>query len=271
MPYIPTRRVLAAIILLAFAAVAPLHAQQPATLSAAPDSTLYTTYTAFSSSGQTTLNWVVCGSTEESEGCYDSGDIGPFVGVGAMMEGLPSVNGHVVTRAIYVVDSGRASVRLYVYKKVDTLTPSYDTTTVTLARFVTLPLTGGSTALCSMAANNGFLFIGTDQSPQAVEVRKSDLNITQVGGFFPPINVTAITADQYGYVTVTQGDSNSGSGFYVFGPNGAGLGDGGGADFMLGTMQAVSPVVLSNANAQPASRSGYRPKSSQAQTGVEPQ
>jgi len=253
-----------AMALVAFAVAVPLHAQDSA-LPAAPDSTLYTTYSAFSGSGQTTVSWVVCGSTQQTSGCYDSGSIGPFVGIGAMMEGIPFVNGNVVTRAIYVVDSGAtSSVKLYFYKKVDTVTADFDTTTVTLVRTVKLPLTGGTTAQCFMAANSGFLFIGTDQSPQAVEVRKSNLSVTQLGGFSPPINVSAITADQYGYVTVTQGNSSSGSGFSVFWPTGGGEEDGGGADFMLGTMQAVSPAALLLApNAQLAPRRGYQFKTVQ--------
>jgi hypothetical protein len=93
-----------------------------------------------------------------------------------------------------------------------------------------------------MAANNKFLFIGTNQSPQAVEIQKGTFSITQVGGFSPPINVSAITADQYGYVTITFGSFSSGdNGFVVLGPKGELEEDGGGASFMLNTVQAVLP------------------------------
>jgi hypothetical protein len=248
-------RVLTAMILFVVA-IAPLQAQN-SVLPAAPDSTLYTTY----SGGPTTLNWIVCGSTAQTSGCYSSGSLGPFIGIGALLEGNPSIKGDVVTRAIYVVDSGDTnSVTLDVYKKTDTVTADFDTVTVTLARTIALPLTGGSTAVVSMAANNGFLFIGTDQSPQAVEVRKSNLSVTQLGGFSPPINVTSITADQYGYVTVTQTGAAFETGFNVYGPNGAGVEGGGGADFMLGTTQAVSAAALLGPDAQPQRRVGYRPK-----------
>jgi hypothetical protein len=181
-----------------------------------------------------------------------------------MLEGDPSVKGNVVTRLIYVVDSGSAtSVKLYVYRKVDTITAEFDTTTVTLARTVKLPLTGGSTALCFMAANQGFLFIGTNQSPQAVSVKKSTLGVTTLGGLSPPI--TAITADQYGYVTVTQGNASGASGFSVFSPAGEEVEDGGGADFMLDTMQAISPAALLGTNAPSAPRRGHQPKASHAE------
>jgi hypothetical protein len=133
---IPPRRLLAVMILLS---VGTLRAQNPS-VPAAPDSTLFTTYTA----SPTSVNWVVCGSTPDTEGCYASGSLGPFVGVGAMLEGNPFVKSNVVTRKIYVVDSGSAdNVKLYVYQKTDTVTADSDTVVVTLQRTVSLPLTGG--------------------------------------------------------------------------------------------------------------------------------
>ncbi|MGA7401698.1 MAG: hypothetical protein WBW38_16890 [Candidatus Sulfotelmatobacter sp.] len=247
-------RLTVAICLLAFAAVVPRSAQDSISPKTAVDSTLFTTY----SGNLTSVNWVVCGSTAETEGCYASGSLGPFVGVGAMLESNPSVKGDVVTREIYVVDSGSAdSVKLYVYKKTDTVSTETDTVVVTLAKTVTLPLTGGSTALCSMAANSKFLFIGTNQSNQAVEVKKSTFAMTEIGGFSPPSGVTSITSDQYGYVTVTQGDA-----FTVLGPDGSFQEDGGGTDFMLGTTQAVSSSVLLGSGDVATPQLGVRPKGS---------
>jgi hypothetical protein len=242
--------VVTAMVLLAFATVTSMHAQDSAAALAAPDSKLYTTY----SGSRTNVGWVVCGSTLQTSGCYSSGSIGPFVGVGAMLEGNPSISGHVVTRAIYVVDSGGANVTLYVYKKVDNISPSYDSVTVTLSRTVSLPLTGGSTAVCFMAANNRFLVIGTDLSYNGVEVNKGTFSITNVGGFSPPIPVTSITADQYGYVTVTQAGA-----FTLVGPDGSFQEDGGGTDFVLGTTQAVSAGTLLGASAPTERRLGIRP------------
>jgi hypothetical protein len=268
MSYISRFRVLATMVLLAFAAVIPVRAQNSAAPPAAPDSTLYTTYTLYSSNSQINLNWSVCGSTQETEGCYASGSLGPFVAVGAMMEGVPRINGDVVTRFIYVVDSGSENnVLLYVYKKVDTVSAESDTVTVTLTHTVTLPLTGGSTAKCSMAANANYLFIGSDQSPQGVEVRKSTLQVTPLGGFSPPLNVVAITADQYGYVAVTQANSSGESAFSLFGLNGEEQEDGGGSDFVLGTTQAVLPIpaLITGAIAKPRVPQSYRPKASPPQ------
>jgi len=111
-----------------------------------------------------------------------------------------------------------------------------------------------------MGANNLFLFIGTDQSPQAVRVQKSNLSVTQLGGFSPPINVTAITADNYGYVTVTQGGFSGGeSASSVFGPDGSETEDGGGAFFMLNTRTAVSTATLPQSDSSPPQRRSVRP------------
>lgn len=175
-----------------------------------------------------------------------------------------------VTRFIYVVDSavgGGTGVSLSVYKKTDTITSSFDTTKVTLVKTVSLPLTGGVGAVTSMAANNGFLFIGTNQSPFAYRVQKSNLAVTQVGGFSPPINVTSITSDKYGYVTVTFGGEvlNDLNGNYQFGPDGNSVGDGGGAWFMLSTDVALTTGTLPPAsNFFPADRLVVRPKKTAA-------
>lgn len=244
------------IVLLTSLATVPAAAQQPS----APDSTLYTTFTINSSFS--TVNWITCGSTQESDGCYGAGGLGPFNKVGALMEGNSTFKGDVVTRAIYVVDSGNATdVQLYVYKKTDTVTAGGDTVSVTLAKTITLPLTGGSNALTSMGGNDLFLFIGTSLSPQAVRVQKSNLAITQLGGFSPPLDVTSITADNYGYVTVTQGDFNSGeSAFSLYGPNGEEQEDGGGSDFQLNTRVAAVPSTFPTSDASLEQRLGVRPK-----------
>jgi hypothetical protein len=264
MSHIETSRLPVIMLLLAFVAVIPVAAQN-SSAPTAPDSTLYTTYTIYSGSDQFTVDWTVCGSTQQSEGCYASGSLGPFVAVGAMLEGNPRINGDVVTRAIYVVDSGSANnVLLYVYKKVDTVTTESDTVTVTLIHTISLPLTGGSSARCSMAANANYLFIGTDQSAQGVEVRKSTLGVTKLPGFSPPMNVVSISADQYGYVAVTQANSSGESAFSLFGLSGGEEEDGGGSDFVLGTTQAVvpTPALITGALAKPRVPQGYRLKSS---------
>lgn len=233
----------------------------------APDANLYTQY--FFITGYQNLDWSVCGSTQSNTGCYAFGILGPFGQVGALIEGNPSVNAttNTVTRLIYIVDvavGGGTEVILHVYKKTDVVTSSWDTVTVTPTRSVILPLIGGPTALCSMAANNGYLFIGTDQSPQAVQVQKSTLAMTQVGDFFPPINVTSITADKYGYVNVTFGGFVGGdNGVYQVGPDGKLVGSGGGAWFMLDTLRGLSTATLPLAGTDPTVNLQVHPKQRQ--------
>jgi hypothetical protein len=231
-------RILTASALLVLSALAA-QSQTPA----APDANLYTNY--FGSA--TSVSWIVCGATQQSSGCYDSGSIGPFVSVGAMLESNPQVSGSVVTRFIYVVDAGASPVTLYVYKKTDTISSSFDTTVVTLFKTVSLSQLVGGSVTTFMAANNKYLYIGTSLSPNAVYVSKGTLKVTEIGGFSPPLNITSITSNQYGYVTVTQGNGLF-TGFNVFGPTGGAVEGGGGSEFMLGTTQAVpaSSLVLSD-------------------------
>jgi hypothetical protein len=262
MSTIPVLRALAvALILSAFTALPAVA--QTAIAPAAPDATLFTTYSLFS--GEQTLDWIVCGSTTGSSGCYASGSLGPFGKIGAMIEGNPSTSGSTVTRMIYVVDiaagTSGTGVALNVYKKTDTVSSTSDTVTVTLTRTVSLPtLTGGSTAACSMAATQTVLFIGTNQGQQAVEVKKSTLAVTPVSVYIVGPPVTSITVDKYGYVTVTQGNFTSGAnGFSVFNSTGAAQEDGGGADFMLDTTAATSTANLPPSTAHLSERLATRP------------
>ena len=221
----------------------------PASASGPLDATLYSTYQI----NGATVDLTVCGSTQQSSGCYGGGILGPFVRLGALIEGNQSVHPatNTVTRYIYALDLAAGSnsdgVKLYVYKRSDTITSTFDTVNVALFKTVSLPLTGGSAASASMAANTKFLFIGTNQSTQAVRLQKSNFAIVQSGNFSPPIPVTAITADKYGYVTVTFGKFSGfdvDNGMIVYGPDGSVREDGGGASFMLSTDQAVLPTTF---------------------------
>ena len=132
-----------------------LSATVPAMAAGAIDAGLYTTYSFYN--GFVTVDWVVCGQTHGWYGCYASGSLGPFGNVGALMEGNPSTKGNTVTRALYIVDvgtgSGVNSINLYIYKKVDTITPPNDSVTITLTKTVQLPLVGGTGASSSLTAS----------------------------------------------------------------------------------------------------------------------
>jgi hypothetical protein len=217
----------------------------PAAPAAAIDAALYTRYNM--DPAHTSVNWNVCGSLAGSSGCYGSGSLGPFGRVGALMEGEPKTNrnAHTVTRAIYVLDTGSGpnqnGVVLYVYTKVDTITSDSDTVTVTLSQTISLDLVGGTNPhSAQMAANKQFLFIGTDQSPSAVQINKRTFSVTKLGGFSPPINVFGIFGDEYGYVTLSFGSFRThNNDFIVVGPDGTVAEDGAVSQFMLNTIQAV--------------------------------
>ena len=229
----------------------------------APDAGLYTTYSM--DYAEQILYWSVCGSTSfGSTGCYGGGSLGPFGKLGAMIESNPTVSGNTVTRMIYVVDTAAGTsgtgVTLYAYNKTDTVTTTDDTVIVTLTKTVNLPLAGGANTLCSMAATPSTLFIGTNQSEQAVTVRKSTLTANRVQVYFNGINVSAITVDRYGYVTVAQGDFSAGSsGSVTFTSSGAAISSGGGALFMLDTTMGVSIADLPPASASSPTLIGITP------------
>lgn len=202
------------------------------------DAGLFTTYT--TNDAKTTLDWTVCGSIGTGSGCYDSGGLGPFNKIGSVIEGNKSydLTTGTVTRFFYVIDQAYGSsldgVALYAYKRTDTITGGSETTTFTFKKTVVLPLTGGDSALVFMAANDPYLVIGTSLSTVPVEVKKSSYAITPL----PAISQvpTSITADNYGFVTVTSAD-----GFFVLNPSGSLEEDGGGAPFTINTILGIQP------------------------------
>jgi hypothetical protein len=202
------------------------------------DSGLFTTYT--TDTAKTTLSWVVCGSIGKGDGCYSAGQLGPFGQIGSIVESarVYDVREGTVTRFLYVVDqaygSGQNGVELYAYQRVDTIASEYDHTTFTLKKTISLPLVGGSQGVVFLAANKGYLVIGTSNSTVPVEVNKRTHVIT-------PLTIISqtpisITADNYGYVTVTSADA-----FFVVGPDGAGREDGGGSPFTINDLLGTQP------------------------------
>jgi len=221
-----------------------VQAQTPA-----PDATLFTVYSI--SPDRTSVNWIVCGSTLVVIGCNGSSSLGTHLGtfghVGAMLESAPVVSGNTATRQIYVLDtasgSGAMGVTLYVYTEVidEEMVMS---ATVTPTTSLSLPLTGGSSVIASMAANNSYLFIGTNQDHEAVGVSKSTWATSTLRTYYPPTNVVAsITATSYGWVTITYatpGDAST-AGNVIYDPDGNYWGGGSGVGFVVDTINAVVP------------------------------
>jgi hypothetical protein len=202
------------------------------------DSGLFTTYT--TDGGKTTLSWVVCGSIGKGNGCYGSGQLGPFGQIGSIVESAKviDIREGTVTRFLYVVDqaygSGQNGVALYVYQRIDTIASESDHTTFTLKKTISLQLVGGNQATVFLAANKGYLVIGTSNSSVPVEINKRTYVIT-------PLTIisqtpTSITADNYGYVTVTSANE-----FFVVGPDGATQEDGGGSPFTINDLLGTQP------------------------------
>ena len=225
------------VLTLTLLSVSPGQGEETSTPAAPLDGTLFTSY--FFDSTHTIPTWIVCGSTQNTSGCYGAGTLGPFGKVGAMLEGNPrtDLGTSTVTREIYVLDvasgTNQDEVVLDVYTKTDVITPDFDTVTVTLSQAITLPLTGGTSAKGFMAANRRFLLVGTSQSALAIELDKRTFATTQFGAYSS--NLSSITADQYGYLTADFGDSE----FFQLGPDGRSIQGGGGVWFMLNTIQGV--------------------------------
>jgi hypothetical protein len=72
-------------------ALLPILLAAPAMPSTPVDSTPYTTYMLGPSSQQ--IQYLVCGSVQDAEGCFTSGEISPFGRGGAILEGKASESG----------------------------------------------------------------------------------------------------------------------------------------------------------------------------------
>jgi hypothetical protein len=237
-----------------------------------PDSTLYTS---FYFQSYTYANWLVCGSTKLTEGCYGIGSLGPFGHVGSLIQGNESIQGNTVARKIYVVDSADGEVgtgvKLYVYQKIDVVTQSSDDVTVRLVNTLSLPLQGGSNVKTYMAANDDFLFIGTSASQIAYEVQKKNLAISlEINRPSPdrPMALFSITRDKYGFVSVNFVDAGGSYSNFQFAPDGRPEGDGGLGEYLLNDTVGFSTtdIASSSSSSVPASRMMIHLKKSPAQT-----
>jgi len=243
------------VVLLATLAIAlPAHAQQKL-----PDSTLFTTYEV--NQALTQISWVTCGSLPQSEGCYGSGNFGPFTDACAIVQSVPGpLNFNTVVRYIYIFDTGSGAngATLTAYKRTDVVGSTNDTITIVTLDVVPLPtLVGGPGVTCSMAQNPSYVYAATNQSTTAAAINKMTFSVSSAG--ITEGNVTAITADSYGYVTIRQGSGFS-AGFTVYGPNGQEEEDGGGSSFMINPIDAVFPSSYAPAGELTPRPIAYWPK-----------
>ena len=108
-----------------------------------------------------------------------------------------------------------------------------------------------------MAQNPSYVYAATSQSTLAAAINKTTFSVGRAGDF--GANVSAITADSYGFVTIVQG-SGFGAGFTVYGPNGQPEEDGGGGPFMINPIDAVYPSSYAPAGDLAPPKLGYWPK-----------
>jgi hypothetical protein len=194
----------------------------------------YTTYN-FS---PTEISWITCGATSTSEGCYGSGTIKGFGKICAVLQD-PAKSSDKSRNNLYVLDSDykhQGTVALHVIRKTVTTANGYITTKFTRLQTIDLALQGGRSVGCEAAANANVVVAGTNTSTTAIEINKSTFATGSVGGFSPPANVTSIVADAAGYITV-----NFGEGFYLLGPDGSGVEDGGGSAYLIPGDNAYIP------------------------------
>jgi len=192
-------------------------------------------YTEYSNNG-TSIEFIVCGSVGNSEGCYGGGGLGPLEQACAVLEGKPKQKDNVITRAIYVLDkrsSNAVPITLNVFTRTDTFSSDYVSTQVQQTKQVPLGVTGGPDAKCSMAANDAFIYAGTDAHNRVVAIDKKAFTLSTTEG---DDNVQSITADDRGYVALDFGGGN-----IVFDPQGNELSGGGGPADMVGTRNAWKP------------------------------
>ncbi|MBV9063123.1 MAG: hypothetical protein JOY77_09385 [Alphaproteobacteria bacterium] len=200
---------------------------------AAIDAQLFAAYTA----SPDTVQFDVCGATQNTSGCYGGGLMSPpFEQACAVLEGTPKYKDNVVTRAIYVLDKRTSKTdpaMLYVYTRSDTITADSVSIEVTLKKQIPLDVTGGVKSHCFMVAGESFLYAATDASTQVGVVDKKALTETPLHGSGL---VTRLTADERGYVAV-----NFQGSFGIASPEGGFVESGGGNEYEVSTRNAWLP------------------------------
>jgi hypothetical protein len=156
------------------------------------------------------ISFTICGSLEQTFGCYFSGKLDRFEHACAVLSGDVTTNGDVLTQPIYVLDKRKAAgdpVYLYVYTRTDTINASADTVNVVLKNKIQLPtgFKGGSAARCAMAANSVSVFVSTNISSDTYLVDKTSLVVTGLGIG----SASSVTSDGRGFVTMNVGNGTT--------------------------------------------------------------
>lgn len=206
------------------------------------DAHVYTTYEA---SGTTGISWRTCGSTKETQGCYNSGIISPVDGACAILEGTAVATGDIVKQKIYILAAGTRKfpeAALQVWLKTNTFTYKKVKTTMELRKKLALPMNIAPDASCYLGANADYVFAGSSITTYAVGINKTNWALEAIGGSFPDITyVSGINGTTDGYVTISLGDSFGDYTFYTFTPTGNGDSFGGGLEFIPDSINSFPP------------------------------
>ena len=165
----------------------------------------------------TDISWSTCGLVYNTKGCFSAGSITGLSRPCAILAGVTEQVSTATSQYIYILESGvqpGEAATLKVYSKVElvneTVSPpgtpppaSPETTTIKLLKSIRVPLTGGPDASCFMAANDGFVFLGTNQNDHVVRVAKENLAVSAFRQLEPDLAVSQITADGLGYIVVS--------------------------------------------------------------------
>ncbi|MGO9519882.1 MAG: hypothetical protein ACLPND_22830, partial [Candidatus Korobacteraceae bacterium] len=101
------------------------------------------------------------------------------------------------------------------------------------------------------------VYASTYQSAYVAAINKSNFSVNSIGGF--GVDVSALTADSYGYVTIVWG-TGFGTQFGTCAPNGQLEESGGGGYFMINPIDAVYPPNYPTLEQGTLPRVGYWPK-----------
>lgn len=185
------------------------------------------------------VDMMVCGQLQQGGGCFAFPQLTGFQSACALVEGTPSQHGDIVKRDIYILDRRTTPgdpLQLFVYQRTDTITPTNDTVSITLANQIALGIRGAPKAKCWLAANDTFLYAASSRDRPAVSIAKDTLAVTKIGKFSPAEHVKAITADDRGYVTLTFETAS-----FEFDPTGKEFGFGGGHEVIANTRNSIRP------------------------------
>jgi len=184
-------------------------------------------YAQYRMDGSGVIQMDVCGKLVTTHGCYGGSIFGSFEHACAVLDGTPHQKGNVITRAIYVFDkrtSATDDTILYVFKRKDTISDSFDDVKVTPVQQIQLPISGGAQAHCFAAANDAFVYVGTHEGSGVVAIDKASLTAAiAVNG-----HVNSISADDRGYVLANTDQLSE-----IFDPAGVAISGGGSSDYNL--------------------------------------